>query len=105
MDKINLNGHDYRVEVNWNAIAAYLETSGREDVRDLAGLATIKVTDLAGLLAAAINEGERLEGRESSLTAKEVGAMAGVMEMAEFVQIFTRQTTPKGVGTAAEKKE
>ena len=103
MDRIVLNGNAYRVEVNWNAIVAFLEASGRDDVRALMDLGTIRPSDLAGLMAAGINEGERLEGRESHLTAEDVGATADFGTMAEFIQIFVRQTSAKG--TEEEKKE
>jgi len=96
MDRIEINGNAYRVEVNWNAITAFLEASGRDDVQSLIGLSSLKPSDLAGLLAAAINEGERLEGRECALKAEEVGAMAGLDTMAQFIQIFAKQTNPKG---------
>ena len=82
---------------------AFLEASGRDDVQALIGLSSLKPSDLAGLLASAINEGERLEGRECALTAEEVGAQAGFDTMAQFVQIFSKQTTPKGTGDG--KKE
>lgn len=104
MDRIEINGNAYRVEVNWNAITAFLEASGRDDVQSLIGLSSLKPSDLAGLLAAAINEGERLEGRECALKAEEVGAMAGFDTMAQFIQIFTKQTTPRG-STEDGKKE
>ena len=96
MDQIEINGNAYRVEVNWNAITAFLEASGRDDVQSLIGLSSLKPSDLAGLLAAAINEGERLEGRECALKAEEVGAMVGFDTMAQFIQIFAKQTNPKG---------
>ena len=103
MDRIEINGVAYRVEVNWNAITAFLEASGRDDVQSLIGLSSLRPSDLAGLLAAAINEGERLDGRESSLTAEEVGTVAGFDTMAQFIQIFAKQTNPKGAGDG--KKE
>ena len=97
MDRISLNdGRTFRVEVNWNAIVAFLETSGRDDIRELANLASLKPSDLAGLLAAGINEGERLEGNTVSLTAEEVGTLVDFGTMAEFISIFNRQTQPKG---------
>jgi len=105
MDRITLNdGRTFRVEVNWNALVAFLEASNRDDVRELVDLASIKPSDLAGLLAASINEGERLDGNSVNFTAEEVGSMAGVGTMAEFITIFTRQTTPKGP-VEKEKKE
>ena len=105
MDKITLNdGRAYRVEVNWNALVAFLEASNRDDVRELVDLASIKPSDLAGLLAASINEGERLDGNSVNFTAEEVGSMAGFGTMAEFITIFTKQTTPNGP-VEKEKKE
>ena len=92
MDRITLNdGRAYRVEVNWNALVAFLEASNRDDVRELSNLASLKPSDLAGLLA-------------ESITAEEVGSMAGFDTMAEFITIFTKQTTPKGPVEKAKKE-
>ena len=104
MDQITLNdGRTFRVELNWNALVNFLESSGRDDVRELANLAALKPSDLAGLLAAGINEGERLEGREVNFKPQEVGALVDFGTMADFIAIFTRQTAPKGEPEA--KKE
>lgn len=105
MDQITLNdGRTYRVEVNWNALVAFLEASNRDDVRELVNLTTLKPSDLAGLLAASIHEGERLEGNEVNYTAEEIGALVDFGKMAEFIQIFTKQTQPKGAEEAAKKE-
>jgi len=103
MDQITLNdGRTFRVELNWNAIVAFLESSGRDDVRELANLSALRPSDLAGLLAAGIHEGERLEGNDVRLTAEEVGVASDFGVMGAFIQIFTRQMNPKG---AAETKK
>ena len=95
-DTITLvDGRTFRVELNWNAIVAFLESSGRDDVRELASLSSLKPSDLAGLLAAGIHEGERLEGHEVSFAPDEIGALADFGVIAEFIGIFNRQTTPK----------
>ena len=105
MDRISLNdGRTFRVEVNWNALVAFLETSGRDDIRELANLASLKPSDLAGLLAAGINEGERLEGNEVSFTPEEIGALVDFSTIGEFIGIFTRQTQPKGVKDDGKKE-
>jgi len=104
MDRITLNdGRTFRVEVNWNALVHFLEASNRDDVRELTNFSALKPSDLAGLLAESINEGERLEGNDVKLTADEVGAMAGLGTMAEFIKIFTKQTSPKGPANEAKK--
>jgi hypothetical protein len=105
MDRITLNdGRTFRVEVNWNALVHFLEASNRDDVRELSNLASLKPSDLAGLLAESINEGERLEGNDVKLTADEVGALVGFGTMAEFITIFTKQTSPKGPADEAKKE-
>lgn len=96
-DQITLtDGRTFRVELNWNAFVTFLEGSGRDDVRELVNLASIKPSDLAGLLSAGIHEGERLEGRDVRFTPKEIGALADFQVMTDFIQIFSRQTQPKG---------
>ena len=103
-DTITLvDGRTVRVELNWNAIVAFLESSGRDDVRELSSLSTLKPSDLAGLLAAGINEGERLEGNNVRFTSEEVGVLADFSVMGAFIRIFTKQMTAKG--PAEEKKE
>jgi len=105
MDSITLlDGRTFRVEVNWNAISEFLETSGRDDVRELANFAELKTGDLAPLLAAAINEGERLEGKDVHFSPKEIGALVDIHIMAKFIGIFTNHTQAKGV-KEGEKKE
>lgn len=105
-DYITIGERKYRVEANWNAIVAFLEASGQNNMQALLDLKNIKPTDVAGLMAAAINEGEALEGRESALTAKDIGRMEGSMEaISEFLTIFSRQMSPAGNPPAAEGKK
>jgi hypothetical protein len=94
-DFITINVKEVRVEVNWNAIVAFLETSGQDNLQALTGLTNLKPSDIAGLMAASINEGEALEGRESSLTAQDIGRMDNAIGLvSKFLDIFVRQTTP-----------
>ena len=106
MDRIELiDGRSFRVEVNWNAIVAFLEASGRDDVRELANFAALKPSDLAGLLAASINEGARLDGESVHFTAAEIGALVEIGVMAKFIAIFSHQTQPKGIKEEEAKKK
>ncbi len=106
LNKITLNdGRTFRVELNWNAIVAFLESSDRDDLNHLASLSMLKPSDLAALLAAGINEGERLEGHDAKLTAEEVGALCNVAVISEFIKIVTDQTQPKGQPKPTGKKE
>lgn len=101
-DYIELNGHKVRVECNWNALVSYLEASGRNDMSALANLAQLRPSDVAGLMAACVNEGERLDGRESNYTAENIGASASYTAIGEFLAIYVRQSTP---ATKAEEKK
>lgn len=104
-DFIEIGGRERRVEMNWNAIVAYLETSGQNDLQALSSLSNLKPTDLAGLMAAAINEGESLEGRESNLTAQDIGRMEGAIgAISKFLEIFVRQMNP-AIGDQSDGKK
>ena len=105
-DYINIGGREYRVEVNWNAIVAYMESSGRDTLQALQDFAHLKPSDIAGLMAAAINEGEAIEGRESSLSAKDIGRMNDMMNaVPQFLDIFIRQMSPTMGENEDEKKK
>lgn len=105
-DFITIDGQKYRVEVNWNAIVAFLEASGHDNLQALSDFARLKPSDMAGLMAAAINEGEAIEGRESSLTASDIGRMRGVTNaVPQFIDIFIRQMSPALSENAEEGKK
>jgi hypothetical protein len=97
------DGRTFRVELNWNAIVDFLASSGRDDMRELSNLDNLKPSDLAGLLAAGINEGKRLEGDTERMTAEDVGALSNAQTITEFIRIFTDQMTPKGIKPEAKK--
>lgn len=104
MDQITLkDGRTFRVELNWNAIVAFLDSTGRDNITALANLAQMKPSDLSGLLAASINEGARLDGKPGRLTPEEVGELADVRVMTDFIRIFNSQTQPKGAAPEGKK--
>ena len=53
-------------------------------------------------MAACINEGERLEGRESNLTAQDIGSNKDYSVITKFVEIYIKQSSPK---TAPDPKK
>lgn len=99
---ITLGGTKYRVEANWNATVAFLKFKGTDDIAAFTDIANLKPSDLAPLFAACVNEGERLEGHEVSFTPEEVGAVATMPEMSEFLRIFVAQIAP---AVAPDKKK
>ena len=108
MDKsfITIGGNEYRVEVNWNALSAFLVAVGRDTLEGLSDIAKMKPSDISALMAAAINEGERLEGRECHFSALELGAMMRPSHVGQFVDIYIQQSRAQlGDENPAKKKE
>ena len=94
-DTIVIGGITYRVEVNWNALAAFLKEVGRDTIEDLASFNTIRPSDVTALMAACIVEGERLDGRKCALSALDLGAVIKPQDVAAFMGIYVRQSAPK----------
>lgn len=93
-DFMTIAGHKVRVEINWRAIADFCKQRGTSTVAFLSNLSNITPEDLSLLLVCAVHEGERLEGRESSVTLEDVNAL-GLSDMGEFIKIYVRQSTPE----------
>lgn len=100
---ITIEGRQYRVEANWNALVAYLEATGRDTMDALSLFGQLRPSDIAPLMAACIAEGERLEGRESDLTAQRIGEVCGFDKLTEFLQIYARQTNPQKAPEESKK--
>lgn len=86
---------EYRVEANWNALVAFLQVVGRDTIEDLVNFKIIPPSEMAALMVACIVEGERLEGRECTLTVLDLGAVITPHDVAAFLEIYARQSAPK----------
>jgi hypothetical protein len=94
-DYIAIAGQEYRVEVNWNALAAFLKEVGRDTIEELAAFSTIRPSEIAPLMWACLAEGERLEGREFNLSILNLGALITPRHVADFMDIYVRQSSPQ----------
>lgn len=94
-DFLTIGGKEYRVEVNWHAVSEFLKSVGRDTLDGLAGFTSIKPSELPELMAAAINEGEALEGRECHLTAKDIASTRDMSIMGKFLEIYVQQSRPQ----------
>lgn len=94
-DYIAIGGKEYRVEVNWNALAAFLASVGRDTIDELANFSTIRPSEITALIAACIVEGERLDGRECQVSALDIGADVTPKDVAAFMDIYVRQSSPE----------
>ena len=89
---ISIGGKEYRVEANWNALSNFLKAVGRDTLEGLSDISNMKPSDIAPLMAAAINEGERLEGRESHLTGESIGEVIRPAHVNKFMEIYISQS-------------
>ena len=103
-DYIEISGRRFRVEANWNALTSFLDAVGRDTLDELSRINTIRPSELTALMAACIEEGERLDGRDGAPSAKELGAIITPDDVREFLTIYVRQSNPK-TGAEESKKE
>lgn len=106
MDKryLTVAGTKVRCEANWKAITDFLKGVGRDTLQGITDLAALPPSDMAPLMAACLNEGERLDGREASFTATWLEENCGLAEVSDFIKEFLYQTTPK-LPKSEEKKD
>ena len=91
-DYIVIGGQQYRVEVNWNALSNFLIYIDQDSIGGLAEIDKFRVSQIPALMAATIEEGERLEGREFKMDPKELGTMLNPFHLQKFMEIYTRQS-------------
>ena len=104
-DFLKIGGTEYRVEVNWNALTSFLQFIGEDSYDGLANVGTMRPSQAPALMAAAINEGERLEGRESHLSPLDVGAIIRPKDVEAFMQIYVRQSAAQVEVDGGKKQE
>ena len=94
-DYIEIAGKRYRVESNWNALTAFLDAVGRDTLDELSRINTIRPSELTALMAACIEEGERLDGRDGAPSAKDLGAIITPDDVRVFMDIYVKQSNPE----------
>ena len=103
-DYIEIAGTRYRVEVNWNATTAFLQAVGRDTIDELSKISDFRPSELTALMAACIEEGERLDGRKEAPSALDLGAVITPADVSAFLDIYIRQSSP-AMEVDAPKKE
>ena len=94
-DYIEIAGRRLRVESNWNALTAFLDAVGRNTLDELSKIDSIRPSELTALMAACIEEGERLDGRGGAPTALDLGAVITPDDVRRFLEIYVRQSNPQ----------
>lgn len=90
-DYIVIDGNKYRVEVNWNAIIAFCEFKGVEDLSALGDIVNMKPRELSVLMHYAIREGEAADGKECNLSAEDIARNCRMKEISDFLNIYKKQ--------------
>ena len=101
-DTITIGGKRYKVACNMNALMDFLSERGTDDFSALTDLTKLKPSDMLPLMAACIREGERLDGRECTITGKDIGTVADFSVITAFMEIFGKAMSP--AVTTEEKK-
>lgn len=101
---IHVGGVQHRVEANWNAITSYLSERGKDTLDGLSDISKLPPSELAPMMAACINEGNRLDGNDARVTAQWLGENCGMAQITEFVTVFCRQMSPKLPDENAKKE-
>ena len=106
MDRITINGRDYRVECNWRALTGFLRENKTDSLEKLSSLDKLTPAEWELLAECCIAEGERLEGREYTR------GMIGDLQIFEasdaitsFMRIFAEQSQPRNTVKTEEKKD
>ena len=92
MDKrfVIIRGKEYRIEVNWNAFEEFARLKGAT-ITDALSLSLQEGDNIKVMMTAAIKEGERLEGREFTMTPVEVGEILTPVAVSQFLAVYREQ--------------
>ena len=104
-DYIQISGKRYRVESNWNALTAFLDSVGRNTLEELSKIDSIKPSELTALMAACIAEGQRLDGSKDAPSALDLGAVITPEDVRRFLDIYVRQSNPQIEQEEPKKEE
>lgn len=88
----NLEGTDYPIIFNWNAMSDFLErcNMGLADIDNLAKMTGKQITIM---FHSAFAEAARIAGKEFPYTAESLGAVLSVRDITGIIGIYTAHTT------------
>lgn len=88
-DFVEINGREYRVEFNFNAVGDFCAIKGAGlDIFERFG--DLGINDFILLFHCGIVEGERLEGRDCDLTLRDLGAVIDATDLEHVATIIER---------------
>lgn len=102
-DYIELAGNRYRARFNWNALTGFLADTGQDSIEALNNF-KVTPTGITVLIWHGLKEGERLDGREFTLTKEDIGENLNVPLVERVMEIFMRHNG-SGEGAAGTSKK
>ena len=101
-DFVEIDGRQYRVEFNFNAIGDFCAIKGAGlDVFER--FSELGINDLILLFHCGIVEGERLEGRDCDLTLRDLGAVIDASDFEHVAEIIERHYAGRAQGAEGGK--
>ena len=97
---VKIRGKQYRVEVNWNAFEEFARLKG-VSITNALSLDLQEGDNIKVMMTAALKEGERLEGREFTLTPVQVGEILTPVAVSQFLNVYREQY----IGEEGDRKE
>lgn len=105
-DRIKIGGRAYPFAGNYNVVTAFLKAVGRDTLEGLTNIGELHPSEYCELIAAAVNEGLRLEKSDIRLTAEEIGgAPDSFSEVPAALSEIFRLFTPGRMTGGEEKKK
>lgn len=103
-DVVEINGQPWRVEFNWNTIAAFLEANNLE-LSAVDELQKLKPSQITVLIHEALKEGARMESKEFPYSVKDIGSNLSVTDIAALLTVFQKHVSAKNANTDGAKKK
>ena len=97
MDTITIRGKEYPVEANWRAVIGFLKSVGKDNLQSVSDVISLSPSAVGGLMAACINEGERIAGRDERVTPElldDLRPTEAIGIVNEFIRIYLAQCAP-----------
>lgn len=103
-DYIEIGGVRYRARFNWNALTGFLADTGQDSI-DALNHFKVTPSGITVLVYHGLKEGERLDGREFTLSKEDIGANLNVPLVEKVMEIFMRHNGQSGVAAPSTAKK
>ncbi|MBN2744523.1 MAG: hypothetical protein JXR39_11580 [Marinilabiliaceae bacterium] len=99
------NGIKYRVEANFSAIQQFCKITGNNDLGSFDRLKNMTVDQVPVIVHSCVAAGEKMDGRELSLSCDELMTLFRPVHIGQFFKIFAHQSQTETVASSPSKKK